>query len=436
VARESGCRGLAFDPEPYTPPHAPFSYGAQVARDRHSFDEYAAKARERGREVMKAVAAEYPNVTILSFFLNSVCSRATGHADPRPFLASEGYGLLPAFLDGWLDAAPPTITLVDGHEGSYCYNSDLQFLDAANLMRGACQELVSPENRAKYRAQVQTGFGIYLDAYVNPPTSPYYVDGKGGPRAERLRANVAAALRASDGYVWIYGEQHRWWPTPNADVKRTTWPEALPGSEDALRSARNPEDWARWKIAALEKAGTLKNLVTNGDFAPPRSEPAAKPAQEPATKVATDVHTKKSILPAGWSPWQNENSHGTFAWDGDVGAVAKGSARLAGIKDGCYVQRVKAEPGKWFAVEAVRRLQGRGEAVLVVRWQTAEEKWIHETLDVDLISTEPRDAWAKMFGVVRVPEGAGNLVILLLARDQASPDDVAWFDDVRVYALD
>jgi hypothetical protein len=41
-----------------------------------------------------------------------------------------------------------------------------------------------------------------------------------------------------------------------------------------------------------------------------------------------------------------------------------------------------------------------------------------------------------MFGVVRVPEGAGNLVILLLARDQASPDDVAWFDDVRVYALD
>jgi hypothetical protein len=41
-----------------------------------------------------------------------------------------------------------------------------------------------------------------------------------------------------------------------------------------------------------------------------------------------------------------------------------------------------------------------------------------------------------MFGVVQVPEGAGNLVILLSARGQASADDVAWFDDVRLYGVD
>jgi hypothetical protein len=41
-----------------------------------------------------------------------------------------------------------------------------------------------------------------------------------------------------------------------------------------------------------------------------------------------------------------------------------------------------------------------------------------------------------MFGVVEAPDGVGNLLVLLCVRGQASPDDAAWFDDVRLYALD
>lgn len=421
LAKAAGARGIAFDPEPYHEPHAAFHYSAQSGRDAHPFEAYYAKARERGREVMKAVAAEYPDITILCFFLNSICGSAAGHADPRPILASQGYGLLPAFLDGCLDAAPPGVTMVDGHESSYTYNSDIQFLGAGNLIRGPCQELVSPENRAKYRAQVQVGFGIYLDAYVNPPTSPWYVDGKGGPRVERLRANVAAAVRAADEYVWIYGEKYRWWPTPNKGVTEKFWPEALPGCEDALGWGRSPEQAARFRLAELAKAGRLANLVQNGDFAS-----AASGAAEP----------KEGRPPAGWGTWQNEKSKGAFAWDGQVGAAAKGSGRLSGMADGCLIQTVKTEPGRRFAVEAVRRLKGRGEAHLRVRWQTPKGEWIHEEKDVHIPCTEPRDAWGRMLGVVQVPDGAGNLLVLLCVRGQASPDDVAWFDDVRLYALD
>jgi len=58
---------------------------------------------------------------------------------------------------------------------------------------------------------------------------------------ERLRANTAAAVRAADRYVWIYGEKCRWWPTPNKGVTERTWPEALPGCEDALRFARDAQ---------------------------------------------------------------------------------------------------------------------------------------------------------------------------------------------------
>jgi hypothetical protein len=345
LARAAGVKGLGFDPEPYHPPYAAFTYAAQAERDRHTFDAYAAKARARGREVMTAVAAEYPDVTILSFFLDSLCASAAGHADPRPLLAGRGYGLLPAFVDGWLDAAPPGATMVDGHESSYLYNSDIQFLDAANLIRGACQELVSPENRAKYRAQVQTGFGIYLDAYVNPPSSNWYVDGKGGPRVERLRANTAAAVRAADRYVWIYGEKCRWWPTPNKGVTGKTWPEALPGCEDALRMARDPLDWGQWKVGELRNAGTLKDLAVNGDFSARRPEAAGAGPVEPAAGAAGDTRTKEIRLPADWLTWQDDKSKGTFAWDGDVGAAGKGAARLSGMADGCFIQKIKARPG-------------------------------------------------------------------------------------------
>jgi hypothetical protein len=159
LARQSGCKGLLFDPEPYTPPHSAFSYAAQAQRKQHGFNDYAVKARQRGREIMTAVAQEYPEITIFCYFMNSICATAAGRADPRPALAAQGYGLYPAMIDGWLDAAPPTVTLVDGCESAYLYNSRQQFLESAIQIKGVCQELVSPENRAKYRARANAHFG-------------------------------------------------------------------------------------------------------------------------------------------------------------------------------------------------------------------------------------------------------------------------------------
>ncbi|MBM4036589.1 MAG: hypothetical protein FJ291_33040 [Planctomycetes bacterium] len=445
LAKQGGLKGLLFDPEPYTPPHSQFGYAAQPEREKHTFDAYAAKARERGRQVMKAVAEEFPDIVLFSYFMNIVVSPATGHANPNRVLAAQGYGLLPAFIDGWLDAAPPAATFVDGCEMAYLYNSVEQYAESALLIKGACQELVSPENRAKYRAQVQVGFGIYLDAYWNPKEPrwmPWYIDGKGGSRVDRLRANLRTALRVADEYVWVYGEKFRWWPSPNKRVEPKAWPEALPGCEPALRLARDPLDYARSQLAELGAAGKLINLARNGDFA----------SDKALSFEGTPIEWKEGHPPAGWHAWQAEKSKGAFTWDreaeatrvgfGDSGVhelrnpPARGAARAAGVTNGCFLQACAVKPGEHYAVGAARRLQGKGEAWLRVRWQAPEGAWTAEALDALIHCDAPRDAWGEMLGVVEVPEGAGRLLILLCVADQPAANDIAWFDDVRVHRLE
>jgi hypothetical protein len=423
AAKQSGMRGILFDPEPYTEPYSQFRYDAQPGRRQHSFDDYYAKARQRGREVMKAVAQEYPDITIFCYFMNSINAAATGNPDPRSVLATMGYGLYPAFIDGWLDVTPPTIIFVDGCESAYLYNSRQQFLESAVLIRGACQEMVSPENRARYRSQVQVGFGIYLDAYWNP-AGPWYIDGLGGPRIERLRANVTTALNTADQYVWIYGEKFRWWPTANKGVREQSWPDALPGCDQILHFTRDPIGYARRQIAEANQAG---NLTRNGDFS----------LDTLKSEDGAELKWKEGGSPVGWGSWQQEDSHGTFTWDRKQGAKSSGAAKANNISHGCFTQEhnlPKSDKGR-YALRAVRKLQGEGDAWIRIRWKTAEDRWTAETHDKLILCEGPRDQWSEMLGVAEVPEGAGKLVILLGASGRHSPEDTVWYDDVELYRL-
>ncbi len=419
-------KGLLFDPEPYTPPHSQFSYAAQPGRTQHGFNEYAAKARQRGRQVMRAVAEEYPEITLFCYFMNSVCATATGRADPRPALAAQGYGLYPAMIDGWLDAAPPTVALVDGCESAYRYNSRQQFLESAMQIKGACQELVSPENRAKYRAQVQVSFGMYLDAYWNPKDSPWYIDGLGGPRVERLRANTSAALAAADEYVWVYGERFRWWPTPNQGVRPETWPEALPGSEQALRYARDPLDFARTEMARMK---------------------AGRKAGEPGPQrrfqlVHGQVDGRRRAEMARWQPARRLECMAEGRLEGDLhlGPGSWGCGQGCGPGQPRCGRLLSPVVSRWlagerYAVRAACKVHGNGNAWLRVRWQTAEGRWTAETQDQLFYCEASPDNWRELFGVVEVPEGVGRLLILLGVGGQSTAEDVVWFDDVELYKL-
>ena len=399
VCRESGMIGILYDAEPYTPPHSQFLYRAQPAQEQHSFAEYQAQARQRGREVMQAVAEEHPALTIMTYRLFCDVLPVLDSGDPSAALEPSIYGLQPAFVDGWCDVMPPELRVIEGDEDAYRFNSESDFDRAYTRLRTKLPAFVSPENREKLRNQTRVGHGIYLDAHVNPPESPWYIDRLGGTSDERLAANVSAALAAADGFVWIYGEQGRWWP--GGDAKFPVWPEKLAGADRALQLARDPLAPAR---AALAEAASDANRAVNSNF----------------------EMTTPEGLPQDWWTWQDDASHGQFRCDAQA-------ACLTGMLNGTFGQNITVKPDERYAVRVRVRTENAGYASLGIGWKTPEGRWLwgpHRSFGAG----GPADAqgWREALAGVRVPPEAGFMVIMLAASGQSHDTDRAWFDDLQV----
>ncbi len=125
-----------------------------------------------------------------------------------------------------------------------------------------------------------------------------------------------------------------------------------------------------------------------------------------------------------------------MTWDRTVGAAGEGAARLANVAHGCFIQEHNVRAGERYAVGAVRKVQGRGNAWIRVRWKTVSGAWTAESQDVLILGDGPPNEWSGMFGAVEVPADAACLVILLGVRGQTTANDVAWYDDVALYLLE
>jgi len=416
LMQQTGGKGLAIDFESYGARQ--FRYDAAKGR---SFAQTAALARRRGAQFTQGIAREFPQAVLLALWLNSVNFQAGNLPLPEAVLASSGYGLLPAFIDGMLDTLPPTMTLVDGCENGYYMDSAEAYLRAANQMRswqGPALRLVSPENRAKYRCQVQAGFGFYLDMFLNRATNHYYFPPLEGSRLARLERNLRFARDAADEYVWIYGEQCRWWSVPvqapQSVGQGRPWEEAMPGLSRAIAFVRDPLAAAQAELARLRQSRTLTNLVENGDLAQP-----AGPQAE--------------ALPAHFSVWQDEKTApGKFAWDNAVGG---GSARASKVNRGCFLQAVPVRPGETLAVQAQCLPRGASNPSLIIRWQKEDGAWTQPQEDKTFLFKPGASEWRQAFGVVTVPSQAAKLLILLNVTSQLSDQDVCWFDNVELYRL-
>lgn len=226
LARAAHCTGILFDIEQYDGPL--FNYHKQRDAGTKSWELYAAQARRRGGEVMRAFHEGDPGLTLLLTFGYSLPWAQTEGG--KKSLADCAYGLLAPFLDGMVEAARGGDKIVDGYELSYGYKTAAQFAGGRNSMREGVLPLVRDAD--KYRRVFSSGFGLWLDYDsqkkgwdAEDPAKNYFTP-------EAFTISAREALRQSDEYVWIYSQTPRWWSAAGTTVK-------LPAAyETALRAAR------------------------------------------------------------------------------------------------------------------------------------------------------------------------------------------------------
>ncbi|MDO8589109.1 MAG: hypothetical protein Q7T82_18935 [Armatimonadota bacterium] len=239
VAKQGGCKGIMFDPELYGSVW-PWCYARvpEKLRAARTYEIYRAKVRQRGREFIRAINKEFPDITILTLFGPSLPYFPL-RGNPEVKLDPTPYGLLAAFYDGILDAATPQTVLVDGYEFSYNYRRREEFEDGRRMMLSAKNISANPKEFDKH---VRVGFGVWAD--FNSAAIPWNSDDftKNYFTPAGLRASLNYALDVSDCYVWVYTERFLWWggkppaPPEYVETLRTAKLGPGPGEKNPLPS--------------------------------------------------------------------------------------------------------------------------------------------------------------------------------------------------------
>lgn len=402
IAKEVGFKGIMFDPEAYCPPYNQFKYICQSGREQHNFQQYQSKARERGRQVMEAIITEYPDITLFSLFMYTY----NFLLQPGTEAWSFDHSLQPAFFDGMLDAASPSVTFVDGNERVYAASQDQDYLQGRLEVKKHALAYVTPENRQKYQAQVQYAPAFFLDSYgctkAHRAKNMY-----GLSPMEKFYQDLVSAARYSDGYIWIYGERYRWWPTTSKNVMKQSWSEIYPDCDTAMFMVRNPQAYVE-KWFQQKKYRKCRNQLANAQF--------------------KEVNTKGN-LPKDWEvnvkpSWQSK----------EVVSLQNGRIKLsqawcwAGLSQICHVVY-----GKRYAIRVKTYKTGMGHATVRISYLDANDIPLHSNWD----NVFSPDADGRIIGMVSVPENAKKMVVTLGAEGQrtSNKNDQIWFETPELYQM-
>ena len=263
IARECSLKGILLDVEQYgvrawsqymmrfdfSDPHVQelgMVRRGEIERP-HTFEEFAAAARRRGRDIMQAMCDEYPDITLLVIpGLHHTAKRRIGRGQHKvpdeklEGLASSDYGVLAPFADGLLEAACPRATLIDGCEDTYPFTLNRRFADARATIENARDTSAVPD---LYVQKMKIGFGIMLD--YEYPLYGWHAKprdfGRNHFTPRDLENALHFAMRNSDRYVWIWNEFKGavFWKSHRDDSAAPNVPEAY---IQAIRRARDPRD--------------------------------------------------------------------------------------------------------------------------------------------------------------------------------------------------
>ncbi len=409
IAREGGFRGLQMDVEDY-------NHVRQFVRqpDEKPFKELSPLVRRRAAEVFGAAFEEYPDMVLLSFWMLSSTPSWYDVNDLAGFVRDKG-DLWPSFVNGILDVLPPTAKIVDGDENGYRYEAQKNmFYNRAVRTRRGLTPLVAPENREKYEKQMLVSFGQYFDMYTHPTNSSWAFPPLDGSRLERFRVNLTQAVELADEYIWLWGERFHLvnWAdgyTENPSLYKGTWEERLPGVTAMMKFVKDPQAFARERMAELSAQGRLVNLVSNG-----------------VDEAGADTGVPK------FGTWRagDDKGVGSFGIDPKGGENGGPSLCATGCLSGCYVITLKGvKHGEYYAIQISSLGEGASAGV---SWRNAENKYVGRAVKMSF-EGDDMGKWRQCLLPVYIPAGAASMTLTL---DASIGDGVkVWFDNVGIYKL-
>jgi len=212
IARSSGIVGLCLDPEPYG--SDPWDYNNY--KD-HSFIEVSAKVRERGKQFIKVIQDEMPEVRLLTLYNLSFyhgIADIKNEKEKEEKLKKHLWPLYPAFLNGLFDGVAPEAKIVDGYEQSYTFDDAEQYSNSRYRINTKVLPLLDSSNQEAFKSTISVGMSIYIDYLLGLRPPPRLFTGSFLDSATQLKwleHNVYYALTNSDEYVWLYSENMDWW---------------------------------------------------------------------------------------------------------------------------------------------------------------------------------------------------------------------------------
>ena len=232
AAKDSGLKGICFDNEQYAAPWGDYGPQSKYAATK-SLADYEAQARLRGKQVMQAMVAQFPDIVFLTLHGPYVSEPDAPPALEFPQWQS-GNELMGPYFAGFMEGAGDSACVMDGGE-LYSLRTAAQFDAAYNWCKNSLPSdavncsFIPPALRTVWPDRVSISYGVY--------DCPFW--GK-GMDPTILRSTIANALKRADRYVWFYSEAATYLLPPAAGGAPATWVDALRQGRADAGSASEP----------------------------------------------------------------------------------------------------------------------------------------------------------------------------------------------------
>jgi hypothetical protein len=217
VAQEAGFKGIFFDNEEYAGKWMNFPEDFSPEEAAAGLDALQAKASQRGREMMQAVAEEMPDGKVAIAHGPYLSVPSDPGAPPAAELQagdSSFHELRGPFFTGFLEALGPNQQLIDGGE-LYALRTAAEFKQSVDFRNNTVPDLIDwnvrPDALANWADRVDTGHMVYTGAFpAGYSQTP-----------ETLVTTLLNALDNSEVAVFLYSETSQVnWLVPGADNKQ------------------------------------------------------------------------------------------------------------------------------------------------------------------------------------------------------------------------